>query len=362
MRIESYKKKNGTTAYRFRVYIGVIDGKKKYIKRSGFTSKKLAKQALINLQQEIENPKDKSTLLFKDLTKIWLDNYEKTVQGSTYLKTKRNFENHILPSLGSYQIKDLTPLIIQKYADEWSTKLKYSSKIVGIVRNILNHAVKFQYITSNPSAPVSAPKIQRTINKKKDYYNKDELKEFMQLVYNTDDINIIATFRLLAFTGLRKGEMLALTWKDYRNGTLDVNKAITRDIAGEHIGPTKNKSSDRLISLDPETMNVLDNLHKTYPKTKYILESASGRWISPTQPRRWLVQILRDSISKLEPIRIHGFRHTHASLLFESGLTLKQVQHRLGHEDLKTTMNTYVHITETAKDEIGTKFSKYIDF
>ncbi|SQA20192.1 integrase [Streptococcus agalactiae] len=91
MRIESYKKKNGTTAYRFRVYIGVIDGKKKYIKRSGFTSKKLAKQALINLQQEIENPKDKSTLLFKDLTKIWLDNYEKNRSRQHIFKDKKKY-------------------------------------------------------------------------------------------------------------------------------------------------------------------------------------------------------------------------------------------------------------------------------
>lgn len=362
MQIESYQKKNGTTAYRFRIYIGVIDGKKKYIKRSGFTSKKIAKQALMNLQQEIENPESKSTMLFHELTNLWLNNYEKTVQSSTYLKTKRNIENHILPSLGNYPIKDLTPLIIQKYADEWAVKLKYSSKIVGTVRNILNYAVKFQYIPSNPSDPVTTPKIKKTINKKKDYYNKDELKEFMQLVYDTDNIDIIATFRLLAFTGLRKGEMLALTWKDYRNGTIDVNKAIARDITGEYVGPTKNKSSERLISLDPETINILDELHETYPKTKYILESTAGRWISPTQPRRWLLQILSNSKSRLEPIRIHGFRHTHASLLFESGLTLKQVQYRLGHEDLKTTMNTYVHITESAKDDIGTKFSQYIDF
>ncbi len=129
MQIESYQKKNGTTAYRFRIYIGVIDGKKKYIKRSGFTSKKIAKQALMNLQQEIENPESKSTMLFHELTNLWLNNYEKTVQSSTYLKTKRNIENHILPSLGNYPIKDLTPLIIQKYADEWAVKLNTVQKL-----------------------------------------------------------------------------------------------------------------------------------------------------------------------------------------------------------------------------------------
>lgn len=64
----------------------------------------------------------------------------------------------------------------------------------------------------------------------------------------------------------------------------------------------------------------------------------------------------------MRPIRIHGFRHTHASLCFEAGMTLKQVQYRLGHSDLKTTMNIYTHITREAKDDIGEKFANYIDF
>ena len=66
--------------------------------------------------------------------------------------------------------------------------------------------------------------------------------------------------------------------------------------------------------------------------------------------------------SDLRPIKIHGFRHTHASLCFDAGMTLKQVQHQLGHSDLKTTMNVYTHITKQAKDDIGERFANYIDF
>lgn len=362
MEIKSYKKENGETAYKFRVYLGVIDGKKKYVNKQGFKSKSAARKALMSLQEEIDNPESKSTMTFDELTEIWLKGYEKGVQGSTLLKTKRNIQNHISPTIGHYQIRDLTPLIVQKFADQWSEKLKYSSKIVGLVRNILNYAVKYGYIKMNPAELVTTPKVKREAKKEKDFYNKDELKELMQYVYDTDDIDIITTFRLLAFTGVRKGELLALTWDDFRGNTLDINKAVTRDEFGEHIGPTKNGPSERLISLDPETVNILEELHDTYPKTKYILESSVGSWISPTQPRKWLLQILRDNNTKLKPIRIHGFRHTHASLLFESGLSLKQVQHRLGHKNLKVTMDTYVHITEHAVDEIGTKFSQFIDF
>nr|WP_063281025.1 tyrosine-type recombinase/integrase [Lactococcus cremoris] len=77
---------------------------------------------------------------------------------------------------------------------------------------------------------------------------------------------------------------------------------------------------------------------------------------SPSKPRKWLHEIIKNN--DLESIKMHGFRHTHASLLFDSGMILKQVQYRY----LKTTMNVYTHITESAKDNIGDKFSAYIDF
>ena len=182
----------------------------------------------------------------------------------------------------------------------------------------------------------------------------------MKLVAKTKDLEKIVLFRLLAFTGARKGEILALEWKDWNDNTLNINKAITRGFAGEEIGNTKTVSSKRLISLDQTTQNILKKWRKQKPGTRYIFENEFGKPIPTSSPRKWLLGILKDS--KLRPIKIHGFRHTHASLCFDAGMTLKQVQHRLGHTDLKTTMNVYTHITTQAKDDIGERFAKYIDF
>ena len=91
-----------------------------------------------------------------------------------------------------------------------------------------------------------------------------------------------------------------------------------------------------------------------------LFESESGGIMTPSKPRKWLLDILKDA--DLHEITIHGFRHTHASLIFDSGMTLKQAQHRLGHSDLQTTMNIYTHITQKAIDDIGEKFSNYVDF
>lgn len=182
----------------------------------------------------------------------------------------------------------------------------------------------------------------------------------MELVYATEDLEKIAYFRLLAFTGARRGEIGALTWQDISNNTLTINKAVTRTYAGLEVGKTKTASSKRLVSLDSQTISDLKAFKKTTDKKGLIFKSSTGGIMTDSLPRKWMHQILDDT--DLRPIKIHGFRHTHASLCFEAGMTLKQVQYRLGHSDMKTTMNVYTHITKQAQDEIGEKFSNYINF
>ena len=360
MEIKAYKKKNGTTAYKFRIYLGKENGKDKYIKRSGFSNKTDAKAAIMQLQSEIDNPTPKSDMTFRELYNEWLVIYEKEVQNSTYYKTTRAFDKHVLPKFGDEKLSDFTPLQLQEFQNDLSDKLKFARKLFGMIRKVFNHAALYGYIQSNPALPVTSPKIKRTAEDKKDFYNPDELKEFMRLLEKTNNIKKIALFRLLAFTGIRKGELLALEWSDYRRKTLDINKAVSNSPLGLEVSATKTKASIRLISLDDKTCDILNRLHLAFPDSTKIFESENGGILSPSKPRKWLHEIIKNS--DLEPIRIHGFRHTHASLLFDSGMTLKQVQYRLGHSDLKTTMNVYTHITEFAKDNIGDKFSAYIDF
>ncbi|MFC4652671.1 tyrosine-type recombinase/integrase [Lactococcus nasutitermitis] len=359
MEIKAYKKKNGNTAYKFRFYIGRENGKDKYIKRSGFTTKASARSSLIQLQKEVNNPTPKSSMTFQELYNEWLLVYEKEVQNSTYYKTTRAFEKHVLPALGSTKLSDFTPMELQDYRNDLSNKIKFARKLFGMVRKVFNHATLLGYIQANPAAPVTSQKIKKKVEEKKDFYDTDELIEFMKLVEQTNDIKKIALFRVLAFTGIRKGELLALEWSDYRKSTLDINKAISHSPVGYETLPPK-ANSNRLLSLDKKTCQILDELHKTYPNSIRIFEADTGGMLSPAKPRKWLLEITKDK--KIEPIRIHAFRHTHASLLFESGMSLKQVQYRLGHADLKTTMNIYTHITQFAKDDIGDKFSAYINF
>lgn len=360
MQIKTYKKKNGETAYSFKVYIGKKDGVSQYAVRKGFATKAQARAALLQLQVELDNEEgNKKDITVKEVSEMWLKEYADTVQDSTYIKTQRNIENHIYPVFGNQKIASITPIQLQEQVNEWSRKLVYGRKLKGLMNNIFKYAIRYGYISNNPVDSVTTL-VKKESDSSSEFYDKDELKSFMKLVDDTDDLKKKVMFRLLAFTGARKGEILALKWSDWIDNTLNINKAITRGFDGESVGATKNKSSVRLISLDQRTIDLLSEYKEMNPTTTFIFESPEGKPIPSSLPRKWLLQIVKGT--DVKSIKIHGFRHTHASLCFEAGMTLKQVQHRLGHSDLKTTMNVYTHITKKAKDDIGEKFANYIDF
>lgn len=360
MEIKSYKKKNGETAYMIRVYMGKVNGTSRYVTRRGFSTKAKARAAILSLQEELEAADVARTeKTVKEVAKLWLKEYYDTVQESTYIKTSRNIQNHIYPALGEYKIASLTPLQMQEQVNTWLKKLVYGRKLKGLMDNICKYAVRHGYTDSNPMSSVITTG-RKKVENPSDFYDKDELRVFLNLVDQTEELEKIVLFRLLAFTGARKSEILALEWGDWVDNTLSINKAVTRGFGGEEIGPTKNASSKRLISLDPKTIELLTDWQAESRENKYIFQGEEEKPMPGSLPRKWLLQILKDQ--KLRPIKIHGFRHTHASLCFEAGMTLKQVQHRLGHSDLKTTMNIYTHITKQAKDDIGERFANYIDF
>ena len=256
MEIKSYKKKNGDTAYMFRAYIGKVDGSSRYITRRRFETKAKARAALLQLQNDIENEEQtKKEITVEEISEKWLEEYADTVQDSTYIKTSRNFKNHIYPAFGNRKIATITAIQMQEQVNEWSKKLVYGRKLKGLMNNIFKYAIRHGYIETNPVDSV-VTSVRKKVDSKSDFYNKDELKKFMILVAKTKDLEKIVLFRLLAFTGARKGEILALEWKDWNDNTLDINKAITRGFAGEDIGNTKTVSSNRLISLDKKTKNL----------------------------------------------------------------------------------------------------------
>ena len=180
-------------------------------------------------------------------------------------------------------------------------------------------------------------------------------------------------FRVLAFTGIRKGELQALEWSDidFINNIITVNKTLALNTDKKVVVQTpKSKSSIRNISIDEQTANILKRW-KIKQKEKFIMvgtrlkkhqpfftEEISNSYLYLNFMNANLKRICKKNDFK--QIKVHGFRHTHCSLLFESGFTIQEVQDRLGHSDLKTTMSIYAHVTEKQRDNMADKFAKFM--
>ena len=180
-------------------------------------------------------------------------------------------------------------------------------------------------------------------------------------------------FRVLAYTGMRKGELQALEWSDidFIDNTININKTLS--INSEHkitVQTPKSKSSIRKISIDEETKLILK---RWKIKQKELFFSIGTRvkknqlcFTNDITNDYLYLNFTNDKLKKIckkhkfKEIKIHGFRHTHCSLLFESGFTIQEVQDRLGHSDLKTTMSIYAHVTEKQRDNMADKFANFM--
>lgn len=159
--IESYTLKNGEKLYRFQIYIGVdpLTGKEQRTTRSGFKKKKDAELALARLKLEIANGQFKKVQAetYREVYDLWIKIYENTVEESTYVKTVSIFNNHILPAISSYKIDKINLAICQRHVDEWVENLVNGDKVKRYRSTVIRHAMKYNYIQSNPFDLVDLP-------------------------------------------------------------------------------------------------------------------------------------------------------------------------------------------------------------
>lgn len=205
------------------------------------------------------------------------------------------------------------------------------------------------------------------------YYEKEELLEFLDIAKNYPN-PIYPIFRILAFTGLQKGELLALCWKDidFEKNTLSVKQTLaTCDKWEIKFQVPKTEKSLRTISIDSETLQVIKRWQlkqKEYFLKMGIKPAKNGEqllFVSEENKPLYLdyvnhnlkIIIKENNLKRITP---HGFRHTHCSLLFESGASLKEVQVRLGHTDIKTTMDIYTHVTKRQTEETANRFADFM--
>lgn len=379
-KIIRYTNKDNETLYRFRFYAGLdeLTGKQRYIRRQGFKSEKDAKNELLKIEYLVSTNqyyKNVKSGKFGDVLDEWLALHKETVKPSTWQFIELRANKHVRPYFKNMYVDKITLRQCQDFVNK-TFKVAPVAYVysLSIVKNTLDYALRLGMIESNPMLYVIKPKKQASISDKHDnFYNKDELKKFLDVAKNTD-LKKYTLFRLLAFSGIRIGECLALTWHDldYKNNTIAINKTLARTKNGIKIQTPKTKSSNRVISLDTETIQILKSWQleqrkqllklgiNSMNKQQLIFSNTKNKFIIIPTVRLAIKQIAKKA--GIYPITTHGFRHTHATLLFASGMDIKQVQARLGHSNVQTTLNIYTHAIRDKQDKIGDEFAKYINF
>lgn len=383
--IKKYTKKDGSTAYMFKKYLGIdpITGKQRETTRRGFSTLKEAKLAYARLDIEVaENGLKKRSInrTYREVFEDWFTLvYRTKVKESTFWNTKIIFDKHILPALGSYKIKAITVTDCQKQANTWCKEHpKRFYRYINYAGMVFKYAESIGEISFNPMAKIIKPTPAESLEdddfETRNFYSRQELLELLKELKNNYPIKRFVFFSLLAYTGIRKGEALALTWKDinFKHHTLTITKTMAIGKNGAIlIQKPKTKSSIRTISLDADTVYLLKEWRITQMKRIEELElvynveqlifskDEDNSFMNPKTPQIWLDTIYRKN-KALRQITPHGFRHTHASLLFEAGASMKQVQARLGHSNIKTTMNVYTHVTKEGREETADIFSEYM--
>lgn len=231
------------------------------------------------------------------------------------------------------------------------------------ISRVYRYAIRHEYVDNDPTEFVVVPKVKKNDKNNKLFYEKNELDLLLREIDKLNDPLIESYMRLLIFGGLRNGEVLGLRWSrvNFNKRLITIDQAVGRrkkeNTTELYIKEPKNDPSYRTISIDDKTIKKLNELKEITNTKGLVFKSRNGGILSDSKSRKWLKSLTENA--GIDFVNVHGLRHTHASLLFEAGASIKYVMYRLGHNDIDTTMNIYTHVTKKTIEDFSEKFSDY---
>lgn len=332
----------------------VEDGKETQKRLSGYKTKKECQAAYHKYieeykQRRIDKINSPNIISFSQLYNTFKEYQKQQIKESSYYDFCSKSDLHIYPYFSKFNnvlnIKPIDILEWQKTKESYSYKYKMNLRIY--LSSIFRYAEKY-YNIPNPVRKTDTFKNNDPI-KEMQVWTMDEFNAFIEQV---EKLEYKAFFTALYFTGARKGEMLATTWKDWDliNKQLNINKTLTKKVfdAPYSITKPKNNTSIRKVSIPARLLNIMKELKSQTKENRFVFygdkplaDASIGR-----------VKDEACQKADVKNIRIHDFRHSHASYLFSQHITPMAVAKRLGHKDVKETLNTYAHMLPQEEDII----------
>ena len=319
------------------------------------------------LKQAIQETSEVDTLKAAQYTvgqwmDIWFENYAKIKVRPTSHQTYRGYiDNHIKPNIGKIQLNKLTTLELQKLYKKLLSRGRVdrieakgqpkglSPKTVRNIHQVISSAMDFakaqKLIAVNPTDGCALPKLEHREMKT---LPVEQLASFLR---EAKESGVFEMYYIELATGLRRGELLGLKWEDLdlEQGTLRVQRQVSR-INGEVVeAPLKTKNSYRTISLGTDAVGILKEQRKKCGSSEYVFPSPTGGPISPDSVIQMLHRVLKRA--GLPKVRFHDLRHTFATVALQNGVDIKTVSGMLGHYSAGFTLDTYAHVTTAAQRE-----------
>ena len=369
--------KRGKNSYRLTVSEGFdLNGNPMIHRKTVHGTKKDAQVELAKFVTEVQNGLvvDGKSLRFSEFTEIWKRDYgSKELAPSTYKRYCRMLETRLLPYFGHFYINKIRPTDIMKFYDLLEkdtqlvrkkgnngskTKKPLSGKTIlehhRLLRAMLHKAVYWQLIVANPAERVQPPKARKPKRKSYDDEQTKMLLENLELLPSEDTKYKVAII-LTVFTGVRLGELMGLEWQDvdFKNGIISINRSsqYLADM-GVFTKVPKTESSIREIAIPEFIIFLLEEYKLWYEEQKSIygelwtnsdrlFVQADGKPMHPSTISKWFVRYVGQI--GLPVINFHGLRHTNASLLVAQNIDIAVISARLGHAQISTTLDFYVH-------------------
>lgn len=343
-----------TKTWYCKFYYTDYTGTKKQKKKRGF---KLQREAKEWERAFLEKQQADVTMPFEKFTETYFEDMSHRLREHTIIEKKYVVNLKLIPYFGKLPLNEITPANVRKwqntlmdYRDDKGNP--YSETYLKMINNqltaIFNYAVRYYGLRENPCR--KAGSMGKSHAEEMQFWTRDEFKQFCAAI--EDKPQSKAAFLVLYYTGMRIGELLALTLADIdlQECKITINKSFQRLRGQDVITPPKTPKSNRIVTipefLRDELQEYISKLYhpkqsdRLFPYTKSFFEHEMIRGIKH---------------SGVKKIRLHDIRHSHASLLVEMGCTPLLIADRLGHEKIETTLNTYSHLYPHKQNEIAQK-------
>ena len=317
---------------------------------------------------------------FRDFSDEWVNVILKPkLKPLSYQRKVSTLENQVYKHIGNVPICKLTHSQIQKMVNDLSESgLSYSTvkKAYEAVSGCLRYYRIETSSAFNPCEGITLPEMKRKSDSDIEFFTEEERKkicvEATRTYRNGRNVYRLGwVYVFLLYSGLRVGELCALTWRDidFSKRTINVCKnaveVCERDEEGKRHSvlqtqnSTKTRNGIRIIPMTEKAYIALSELQKITGEYEYITTSANGKRIRPTRLDTTFYQIL--AAIDLKKVGVHALRHTFATMLFKNGCEVKVVSELLGHSNTKITENIYIHLIQEQRVKAIQSIDKYSD-